>query len=601
MLGQRPPDRCERKRDVLARGGHTLTDRSDIVDHLRDLAERELAPVLRTFDDLNGRQIASLLIEAIRAVNILEVRVHLTPETAVKPAAQDYDILIRGWNLLFGHLLQRLAVIEGIPGLPSTVETQTNILAMLHSCGRSHVLAHAADMLRFGILDGQHLNGVTTLQLSDQVELDYFSAELNEVRLVERMKDVRSFRDAPSLSTASARERMKSLVFPWPIGDQVLVGYNTDPDIDELFIDSVVDVAMRWRDSAGLHASADLDGCTGQDLADAVALIMSMQLKHIMFVDAASQSFDINYTMALTIWNHGDELAETLAAVMGAPLPVARRAVDLITVKPSDWPLYLDEGSPQLPHLVEISPGYRVRLPAANFRNPFTGIRMRHERSSDAATDAVRRHREQWMASDLYSLFQGTRYQCVDGQVLLRRNKAIVTDIDAAILDVTTGELAIFQLKWQDFATSAVQSQVSKARNYNREVDQWARKVDLWARQFGGAALCRNLRFKTPPGFQPTAIHLFAIGRTRGRFRSYGFQTESKLVASASCAEFVNLRFEIGPASSVLGALHSAILAPDSGNVHLIAHSHTLTSFGETVVFNNIWNSLDHDPHAPIS
>lgn len=159
---------------------------------------------------------------------MLEIYVHLAPENATKPSHQEYDILIRGWNLLFGNLLRRLERGDGIPGVPSTAATQEQMLAMLHSCGRSHILAHSADMLRFGVLEGERLDEVITLQLSDQVRLDYFSAEVNEIRLVERMKDVRSFRDAPSLSTASARARMADLVFPWPLGDDVLVGYNTD-------------------------------------------------------------------------------------------------------------------------------------------------------------------------------------------------------------------------------------------------------------------------------------------------------------------------------------------------------------------------------------
>jgi hypothetical protein len=565
---------------------------------LQALAQKEVAPVLRILDDLKGPQVANLLMEAIRALNVLEIHVHLAPENAPKPSLQEYDILIRGWNLLFGNLLRRLERGDGVPGTPSTATTQEQMLAMLHSCGRSHILAHSADMLRFGVLEGERLNEVITLQLSDQVRLDYFSAEVNEIRLVERMKDVRSFRDAPSLSTADARARMIDLVFPWPLGDEVLVGYNTDPDIDQLFIDSVVDIARRWRDSAGLHASADLEGCSGQDLVDAVALIMSFQLKHIMFIDVASQCFKINYAMALTIWNHGDELSDILVKVMGVPMSVAQRVVDLITVKPSDWPLYLEEGSPQIPHLVEISPGYRVRLPAANFHNPFHGIRMRHERASPTAIDAVRVHREGWMAADLYSLFQGNRYQRLDGQVILRRNKAIVTDIDAAVLDVTTGEVAIFQLKWQDFATSAVQAHVSKAKNYNREVDRWARKVELWVKQFGAAALCRNLRFKTPPGFEPSAVHLFAVGRSRARFQSFGIQPQSQNVASASWAEFVNLRFEIGPAPSVLKALHDAILANADSDVDRVSHSYTMESFGQKIVFKDIWNTFDDAPAA---
>ena len=48
-------------------------------------------------------------------------------------------------------------------------------------------------------------------------------------------------------------------------------------------------------------------------------------------------------------------------------------------------------------------------------------------------------------------MFSGVKYITIDGNIKLRTGKKIVTDIDAAIFDRTTGELAIFQIKWQDF------------------------------------------------------------------------------------------------------------------------------------------------------
>ena len=44
----------------------------------------------------------------------------------------------------------------------------------------------------------------------------------------------------------------------------------------------------------------------------------------------------------------------------------------------------------------------------------------------------------------------------------------MITDIDAAVFDVTTGELGLFQLKWQDFSSSDVAKQRSKAGTSSR-------------------------------------------------------------------------------------------------------------------------------------
>jgi hypothetical protein len=44
------------------------------------------------------------------------------------------------------------------------------------------------------------------------------------------------------------------------------------------------------------------------------------------------------------------------------------------------------------------------------FRNPLNATRMLRESTSTAMQNAFREHREEWMAEDLYALFDGPRY-----------------------------------------------------------------------------------------------------------------------------------------------------------------------------------------------
>ena len=151
-------------------------------------------------------------------------------------------------------------------------------------------------------------------------------------------------------------------------------------------------------------------------------------------------------------------------------------ALDLITVRSGDANYFLTEQAPGVPLVIELCDGYLLTPVSSVFRNPFNGVRMLRESTSPAIQNAFREHREEWMADDLYALFEGPRFQRVPGQTKLRQNGQIVTDIDAAIFDNGTGDLVLFQLKWQDFTTSIVRTQRSKAKNFTEQVEGWAKK-----------------------------------------------------------------------------------------------------------------------------
>ena len=85
-----------------------------------------------------------------------------------------------------------------------------------------------------------------------------------------------------------------------------------------------------------------------------------------------------------------------------------------------------------------------------------------------------------------------------------------MTDIDAAILDYVTGELVLFQLKWQDFDSSNLRIQRSKAKNFVDKVEAWGPAVSSWIDDHGLARLCEVLKLKLPAGNLPVTIWLGA-------------------------------------------------------------------------------------------
>jgi hypothetical protein len=199
------------------------------------------------------------------------------------------------------------------------------------------------------------------------------------------------------------------------------------------------------------------------------------------------------------------------------------------------------------------------------------------------------------MIFDLCHLFLGTRYIIIDRPARLKRQGRTVTDIDAAVLDRTTSTIALFQLKWQDFNTSNVRTQRSKAKNFVDRVDAWVAAVEGWIEEFGNDQLCDVLRLQRNHGERLLNIKLFAVGRTSARFQSYGYRQKRDTVAVCTWPQFVRTRFEVGPAERVFDSLHAALRAENATPVITRPLRHEIAVGGQRIVFENLWNLYEDD------
>lgn len=224
---------------------------------------------------------------------------------------------------------------------------------------------------------------------------------------------------------------------------------------------------------------------------------------------------------------------------------------------------------------------------------------MLHEFHDRKAADNLRVHREGWMIVELYNLFFGDRYIRMEGPTKLRREGKVITDIDAAVFDTITGDIGLFQLKWQDFNSNDVAKQRSRAKNFVEKVDAWALSVQVWLAEFGAESLLRSLRIRSASGI--SRVHLFAIGRSAAQFQSYGYVSQVDTIASATWRQFARLRYEVGPSNNVLSDLHAAIQAERMTPLTLKPIRQEMKLRTHTVVLENLWNAFGDDESAPPS
>lgn len=566
-----------------------------IAARLQALGEAELADVV-TFVDLHPNwSCGALLIEACRVLDHMQVMQNLgRPPGEYIPLA-DFDLIVRGWNILLSLLLPRVGRFSGIPAAASTEETRHTVLNLMHACGRYVMLTDTAERIRHGMVEGRMSGNDIELALSEAVQTDFFHDQVDRARVLGLKMKVVAGRPATDSDVGPAlRAEMATQVFPWKLPQGTMVGYTSSRDVDSAFLKFLTDTVLEWRADAGIHPDAQLGACTGADMVTTVHMLLGRYLAHIVYVEEARKILpDVNFAMSLCIWKTRPELIAELV-IIGTPEPLAAAVVDLVTVRAGDAPFFFKEHTPSFPMLIEIADGYLLMPISAVFRNPLRHIRALRESTTPALLNAVRSHHEVWMADDLCALFQGDRYQCVSTQTKLRSSGRVVTDVDAAILDYITGELVLFQLKWQDFASSNLKIQRSKAKNFVDKVEAWGAAVSDWINEHGVERLCQVLKLKLPSGRLPTTIRLWGLGRSNARFRSLGYAPGSTVLVF-TWPQLIRLRHEIGPGAAVFAGIARRVQEEAAKPVRRTPIPYTMQSRGQRILIQDLWNSFDDD------
>lgn len=139
---------------------------------------------------------------------------------------------------------------------------------------------------------------------------------------------------------------------------------------------------------------------------------------------------------------------------------------------------------------------------------------LREKYSKDWDRNAM--NRETTFKSQLYSLF-GNGFSFIKHNVKIEIKKKVATDLDAVIIDKQSGEIAFFQLKWQDPTSDSIQSLSSKSKNYNISTKKWIEIVQKWVNESTVDTIASILGINKKY-VRKEKIFLFVLGRNHGNY-----------------------------------------------------------------------------------
>jgi hypothetical protein len=253
------------------------------------------------------------------------------------------------------------------------------------------------------------------------------------------------------------------------------------------------------------------------DIVQAIIDFSGYSIKHIYCANVLKTLYPklINENLFTCIFTE-DDLVHLIVSNQKTDIKNAKTILDTLslTSKKGD---YYNHTSASCAPLIKVSEQQYIRSIRGFLDGAFEFALFRLHNSFPKDWDRNVNTREKTFKEHLYMLFDNDRFLCVPHAILLESNGKVSTDIDAAVVDKVTGEIALFQLKWQDPTSYSSFALKSKKNNYNEQTQKWINVVDTWLKNSSEAELASKIGIKKKY-IKKDKVLLFVLGRHHGNY-----------------------------------------------------------------------------------
>ncbi len=303
----------------------------------------------------------------------------------------------------------------------------------------------------------------------------------------------------------------------------------------------VLTAQRMWNDQETFDGDTVLGGEPFYLYRGATGILMGLALRHIDLVNiAVSHNPSLSPRYLLTVAGPISGLAKRVATHLGADLRETLKALENLTLTSSAaesygaWPA----APPPLVQIARKSVAWSIAgTLAAPFEFLLTHLRTGYRAESDRAVNS----REDRFRRELYHPFTGInpdRFAAVDRALAIREGGWLLTDVDALVFDRETGDLGLFQLKWQDSVGVSGVRLASGKRNFTFSTERWASQLSAWLRQRPLREAARALGLSSADCERVTHVQMFVIGRNFAHFSNA--EPEDGSLAWATWPQFLN-------------------------------------------------------------
>ncbi|WP_298814176.1 hypothetical protein [uncultured Roseibium sp.] len=488
-----------------------------------------------------------LAFETLRALDDLFFRDLMEPRRAVEENERRFRSLSTwGVNHALRRIVPRSLTCRDFKDFPSTTTIQAQADDFIFNCAALELGERYEGWLREGILSGEvryhpKPDGEGTLEVlvlrpalssySDE-EIGLSGLSWSSRRIA--ANDIGRERQLEQRHRRMSRDlgQRVELVGGWR------VSYSTTPEIDSYFMDWAR-LYLRRIHSQELIAPDDMIG--GRPFSrhlEVLTALSARSQKHIAYAAILrARHPQVHIRNLLTSHIGREAFVSSLAEFLDADTEEIEEILKSMTLSSENLDAHTSGSETAWAPIVQASAG-TLLLPNYGLDiNPFlfllADLRVRHERD----WFRIANDREGRWIEEICRLFDGPRWQTHGRNLKLRSHGRIETDIDFAVLDRKTNELALFQMKWQHPIGFDNRARRSAGKNFIEESNRWIETVISWLDRFGTAELRRRLGFDdlgTPN------VRLFVLGRYHAYYA--GFDSHDARAVWSDWAHFQRVR-----------------------------------------------------------
>lgn len=457
-----------------------------------------------------------LVIEMVRGLDEAAFAFTMAPNSVelLREDAYRHNMLFGGASAL-KPFLDRLKNDEGgVPWGPTSPRLGAMADEHLYNCGKLAMAQRVAELERFGLAEATFLGkDRLILEVVSDAE-DYAELKASALLASQAHGRLEARKRQLSVNKPAIAAKLDKHVYA---ADGWFIGYGTDDDLDEYHQEFAKIQATGTAEAQALPAEAMLGGRTFRDWNEASLTAYGGVLKHIAFATrlmATTPGLDLRNL--LTMFARKDDIAKVWEA-RGENAAWAARVTAGLTLDAEAAAICERDHELPLPYYIDYGRHFVLLPMFGGLMNPCAGLvwhlRREHRTDWDRSVDG----REAVFRQELRELFPPPRYEVPNSGVMLRRaNGSDLTDVDAAVLDRSTGELVLIQLKWPDIYGRSLAERNSRRLNLLKAND-WVEAVSNWVAGRSAGEIATAIGMK-PAGKRPPV--LLVLARQTARFSS---------------------------------------------------------------------------------
>lgn len=438
---------------------------------------------------------------------------------------------------------------RGVPWSPTSAKRAELADRHLENCGRFAMVLRVAQMEWFGLAKSTFV-GENRLVIEAMPDDDEHADVVAAARVHAAARHAFKARQR-KLIARKAEIGAKLAEHVWAASGW-FIGYDGNEELKAYHQEYARIRATGIAEAEALPGGSLLGGRTFERWNDASLTAFGTVMQHIAFATKLrSSDGSLELRNLLTVFARKDDLEELWESRVESSA-AARAVMAGLTLDAAKAARCERDHEIPLPYYVDLGRHFALLPVFGGLQNPCAGMVWHLRQAYEDDWNGVVDHREAVFRKDLQALFTPPRYIVPDkGLQLYRPDGSKLTDIDALVLDRSSGDLVLVQLKWPNIHGRSLAERNSRRLNL-LDANRWVEKVSGWiaGRSAGEIAAVAGLgdASRRPPV-------LLVLPRYSARFTGEdGYDPRARWMTWPALVE----AFGKSPRSGIVSALRSS-------------------------------------------